>query len=80
VGVLKAWFRSLPALDGFQRQVTGQAVAKIRELEPKACFDKFGVGGCQRIFGGQAPMGPAGGFVGGLKGMEFRDQPISQDR
>ena len=80
VGVRKARLRPWPALDGLRQPVSGPPIAECRELCPEACFDKVGVGGRQRVLGGQAPMGPAGGLLGGLKAVEFGDQPIPQRR
>jgi hypothetical protein len=59
-----------------QWAVSGSPIAEFCELCPEPCFDKFGVGGRQRVLGGQAPIGPAGRLVGGLKAVEFGDQPI----
>jgi hypothetical protein len=70
--------RSRPALDGLPRHVSGPAIAETRELPPEACFNKVGVGGRQRVLGGQTPMGPIGRLVAALKAVEFRDEPISQ--
>jgi hypothetical protein len=66
------------ALDGFPKPVSDPPIAECRELCAEACFDKLGVGGHQRILGGQASMGPARRPIGGLKRAEFGDQPISQ--
>jgi hypothetical protein len=38
----------------------------------KTRFDHVGVGGRQRVLGGQSPKGPTGGLLGGLKAVEFR--------
>jgi hypothetical protein len=61
-------------LDGLRRPVSEPPIVECRELCPEACLDKLGVGGRQRILGGQAPLGPAGRLVGGLKGVELGDQ------
>jgi hypothetical protein len=78
LGVWKVRLRSWPALHGLPQPVNGPAIAENCELCPEARFDKVGVGGCQRVLDGQASMGPAGRLVGGLKGVEFGDQPMSQ--
>jgi hypothetical protein len=41
-----------------------------------APFDKTSIIGSQRVFGGQAPIGPASRLVGGSKALEFGNQPI----
>ena len=80
---LRCWrdrLRRRQASDGLPQPVSGPPIAECRELCPEACFDKFGVGGRQRVLGGQAPMGPAGGLLGGLKTVEFGDQALPQRR
>jgi hypothetical protein len=78
VGVRMVRLRLKRILEGLRQHVTEPAIAKCRELCLEACFDKDGVGARQRVLGGQAPMGPARRVVGGLKGVEFSDQPIPQ--
>jgi hypothetical protein len=65
VGIRKAQLRSRPALDGLPQPVSGPPIVERREPCPEACFDKVGIGGRQRVLGGQAPVGPAGRLVGG---------------
>jgi hypothetical protein len=65
-------------LDAFPAPVSELPIAECGELCPETCFDKLGVGGRQRVLGGQASMGPAGRLVGRLKRAKFGDQPISQ--
>jgi hypothetical protein len=61
-------FRRGQALDGLPQPVRGLPIAELRELSrEKACFDKVGVGGPQRVLGGRAPMGPADRPVADLR-------------
>jgi hypothetical protein len=52
---------------------------KAASFSRKPASTSSEIGGRQRVLGGQAPMAPAGCFVGGLEGVEFGDQPIPQD-
>jgi len=71
---MKARLRPGLALDGLRQPVSGPPIVEFREPCPEACLDKLGVGGRQRVLGRQAPVGPDGGFVGGLEGVELGDQ------
>ena len=69
------------APDGIRQPAVGRSlIAKCRKPCPEACFDEFGVGGRQRVLGGQASVGPGGRFVSGLKVAELGHQPIPQRR
>jgi hypothetical protein len=65
---------------GFEGPHAARQRTAHRRMPQAFCFEKFGIGGRQRILGGQAPMGLTGRLVGGLKCVEFGDEPIPQHR
>jgi hypothetical protein len=76
----KASVRLRPPLDGRPEPVSRPPIAEGREPSRRSLPRQIGIGGRQRVFGGQAPTRPAGRLVGGLKGVEFGHQPIPQRR